>query len=283
MERKTKPFDWLNAALLGMVCLVTLYPFWYVLVGSLSSAERYYADPYHIFPTSISFDAYRYVLSSPKVMRSVALSALVTVLGTAGSLWVTLMAGYFLSKKWLWGRNAVLRFLVVPMYFNGGLFPWYALITSLHMKNTIWVLILPLMVNTFHLILMRNYLSSLPDSLEESAKVDGATEWTVLFRILAPMSKSILATIALFTAVSYWNDYYLSMLFSTSEKYYSMALVLRLMIAQTMDFSQVGLTRQVPDIAKMATIVLSVVPIVAVYPFVQRYFVQGIMLGAVKE
>lgn len=285
-ERKMKRFhlfDYINYLLLGILTLVTLYPFWYVLVISLSSEEGFYKDIYHIIPNSFSLETYQYALTNAQIFRSLGVSVTVTLLGVIISLILTAMGAYVLSKKHLKGRKFFFIFMIFTMFFNGGIVPLYILVNSLQMRDSIWALILPMAINTFNLILMMNYFSSLPESLEESAKLDGCNDFQILFKIILPSSKPIVMTIILFYAVFYWNDWFMAMLFISDQKMYPLSLFLRNMILSSQNFMSTGLARQVPEMLKATIIIISVIPVLIFYPFVQKHFVQGIMLGSVKE
>ncbi|MEH7438081.1 carbohydrate ABC transporter permease [Neobacillus drentensis] len=276
-------FDFINYVLLSILTLVTLYPFWYVLIISLSSEEGFYKDIYHIIPNSFSLETYRYAFTNAQIFRSFGVSITITVLGVIISLILTAMGAYVLSKKHLKGRKFFFIFMIFTMFFNGGIVPLYILVNSLQMRDSIWALILPMAINTFNLILMMNYFSSLPESLEESAKLDGCNDFQILFKIILPSSKPIVMTIVLFYAVFYWNDWFMAMLFISDQKLYPLSLFLRNMILSSQNFMSTGLARQVPEMLKATIIIISVIPVMIFYPFVQKHFVQGIMLGSVKE
>lgn len=285
-EKKLKKFhlfDVFNYLLLGFITLVTIYPFWYVLVISLSTQEGFYQDIYHIIPNSFSLETYKYAFTNEQIFRSLAVSLTVTVLGVLLSLILTAMGAYVLSKKNLKGRKQLFIFMIFTMFFNGGIVPLYVLVNSLHMRDSMWALIIPMAINTFNLILMMNYFSSLPESLEESAKIDGCNDYQILFKIILPSSKPIVMTIILFYAVFYWNDWFLAMLFISDQEMYPLSLFLRNMILSSQNFMSTGLARQVPEMLKATIIIISVIPVLLFYPFVQKHFVQGIMLGSVKE
>jgi putative aldouronate transport system permease protein len=282
-KKKLHLFDYINYTLLTLLTLITVYPFWYVLVISFSTKEGFYKSAYHILPNSFSLETYKYAFTNEQVFRSLGVSLTVTVLGVIISLILTSMGAYALSKQKLKGRKFFFIIMIFTMFFNGGIVPLYLLINSLEMRDTLWALILPMAINTFNLILMMNYFSSLPESLEESAKIDGCNDFQILFKIVLPSSKPIVMTMILFYAVFYWNDWFLSMLFITDQKLYPLSLFLRNMIISSQNFMSTGLALQVPDMLKSAVIVISVFPVLLLYPFVQKYFVQGIMLGSVKE
>jgi putative aldouronate transport system permease protein len=281
--QKLHLFDYINYFVLAVITIITIYPFWYVLVISFSTQEGFYKDIYHIIPNSFSLETYQYALTNEQIFRSLGVSISVTVLGVLFSMLLTSMGAYVLSKTHLKGRKSLFIFMIFTMFFNGGIVPLYVLVNSLHMRDTILALIIPMAINTFNLILMMNYFASLPDSLEEAAKIDGCNDFQILFKVVLPSSKPIVMTILLFYAVFYWNEWFLAMLFISNQEIYPLSLFLRNMILSSQNYMSIGLSRQVPEMLKSAVIVISIVPVLLFYPFVQKHFVQGIMLGSVKE
>lgn len=284
LRKKFEAFDYFNYFLMVLISLITLYPFWYVLVISVSTQEAYYGDIYHLIPRSFSLDTYIYALTNPAIFHSFRISLVVTTAGTLMAMVLTSMGAYALSKEYLKGRKLFFRLIIFTMFFNGGLVPFYIVVSQvLRMRDTIFAFFVPMAINTYNLILMKNYFTTVPDSLEESAKIDGYNDILILFKIVIPVSKPIVATIALFYAVFFWNDFFMAMLFSSNDKIYPLSVVLRNFVLSTTNFMAQGLQRQVPDMIRAAVIIISIVPIMLVYPFIQKYFVQGIMLGSVKE
>jgi putative aldouronate transport system permease protein len=259
-------------------------PFWYILVVSVSTEAGYYADPLHLLPKTFTLDSYEYIFHNPDIFRSFQVSLFVTAFGTLLSVLLTALGAYPLSRPTLKGRGFFFRLILVTMFFNGGLVPWYVTVNSIGLRNSVLAFIVPSAINTFNLILMKNNFSSLPESLIESAKIDGCNDWRILFKIVIPISMPIVTTIGLFYAVYYWNDFFMPMLFASSRKTYTLALVLRnMVVAGSASFATSGMNRQDPTIIRAGIIFLSMLPILAIYPFVQRYFVKGIMLGSLKE
>lgn len=218
------------------------------------------------------------------------ISVIVTVAGTAVNMIVTTAGAYAISKKTLPGRNAILNGVIFTMFFSGGLIPYFLTLQNLHFQNNLLVMILPVAVNAFNLILMKNFFSTIPQALEESAKIDGANDISILIRVVVPVSLPILATITLFYAVDRWNEWWLAMLFINDPSYYPLQLVLRnaitnlssLMTSATATQMAQGTTRIYADSVKSAIIIISALPILIIYPFIQRFFAQGLMLGSVK-
>jgi len=271
--------------LLGLFCFMTIYPFWSIIVISFSEAEAYFSSEYHLIPNSFSLEAYRFNFENPQLVRSVFISILVTAVGTANSLFWTTVTAYFLSKKGLAFVSLISVLFLITLYFDGGLVPNFVLIRQLGLRNNLLAIILPFTIHPFFLILTISYFASRNKEIEEAAVVDGAGSFTILSRIVMPTSKPILATISLFYAVQYWNDWFWPMIYLTDKDLFPLALFLRNVVSQsttvTVDPSVAGNTN--PATVRAATIVIAILPIILVYPFVQRYFVHGIMLGSTKE
>jgi len=285
MKKKTSLFDVFNVILFIIITFVWIYPLWYVIVSSFSTPAAYYADAYHIVPRSFTLDNFKYILLDKSVFRAFGVSARVTIIGTMLSIFLTAVAGYCLSKDHLPEVHIIYRLIILSMYISGGTVPMYLLVTNLHLKNTIWALILPALIGTFNMILARNYFLSLPDSLEEAAKIDGATEFSVFLRIIIPLSKPILATLSLYYIVGYWNAYMNAILYMTEADMFTLPVILRSMLqnAKKEDMNQINAARNsFREGMNMATVLISIVPILMIYPFLQKYFVKGVMVGAVK-
>lgn len=276
---------------LGLGAIATAFPFYQTLVQSLSTVSDMRAGGVMIWPRSIDFSSYQYIFHQGKVVNGLLISVIVTVSGTLVSLAVTTAGAYALSKSSMPGRNIIFLGIILTMFFSGGLIPFYLTIQGLHLQNNLLVMILPVAVNAFNLILMRNFFGSVNPSLEESAKIDGANDLTILIRIIVPVSLPIMATMSLFYAVDRWNEWWLPMLFINDTNLHPMQLVLRDAItnlSQVMNNSMgaqfAAKTRNVySESVKSAMIIISAVPILMIYPFLQKYFNAGIMIGSVKE
>jgi putative aldouronate transport system permease protein len=289
-RRKVSIADLILLMFLGIFALVCFFPFYQTVILSFSTMAAVGTQRVFLYPVSVDFGAYSYLINEGKMLRGMGITAIVTVLGTFIALAVTTAGAYGLTKKAMPGRNFIFNAILVTMFFGGGLVPYFLTIQALHLPNTIWVMILPSTVSAFNLILMRNYLNALPGELEESAKIDGANEIIILWKIIIPVSAPIMATIALFCAVGYWNEWWNAMLFINNTKMYPLMLVLREAImsvaallndptaAQFAESSRVFYS----DSVKAAIIVISAVPILLVYPFLQKYFARGIMIGSIK-
>lgn len=282
LQSKTSLFDVLNYSFLFVLTLVTFYPFWTTLVVATSSSDGFFSSFYHVIPNSFSLESFAEALSLPTIYTSFGISVLVTVAGTALSLFLTSMGAYVLSKGDLEGRNFMFRMIIFTMFFSGGLVPLYILLTQMGLRNNILVLFVPSAMNTFNMILMKNYFATaVPHSLEDSARIDGLNEFQILFRIVLPTSMPIVATISLFYSVGYWNNWFMAMLFVSNDNLMPLALVLRNLIQSARSLYVPPTV--IPQMVKAAVIIISIVPIILVYPFIQKHFVKGIMLGAIKE
>lgn len=282
MNRRTLT-DHVLEVFFALMGLLVLLPLWYVLVVSLSTPQSYAADPVHLWPRTISFDQYAAVLRNSDVMRSFAISLMVTVVGTALSMLLSIGGGYALSKKEMPGRDLFLTLIIITMFFSGGLVPYYLLVRSLGLNNTYLALILPTAINSFNLIVLKNHFLSFPQSLEESAHIDGYNDIQILCRIVVPLSAPVIATITLFYAVGYWNDYFQATLFISSSKMYPMQVVLRQMVIMQTVAGNHGMNGQSIEQFKMACVIVGILPMLIIYPFIQNFFAKGIMIGAIKE
>jgi putative aldouronate transport system permease protein len=276
---------------LGLGAIAAVFPFYQTLVLSLSTILDANAGGVMLWPRSIDFSSYQYILKQGKVVNGLYISVIVTVLGTLVNLVVTTAGAYALSKKSMPGGNFILLGIIFTMFFSGGLIPFYLTIQGLHLQNNLLVMILPAAVNAFNLILMKNFFGSVNPALEESAKIDGANDLSILIRIIIPVSLPIMATMTLFYAVDRWNEWWLPMLFINDTSMHPLQLVLRDAIANMNMLTNSAIGAQMAekvktvynDSIKSAMIIISAVPILLVYPFVQKYFNAGIMIGSVKE
>jgi putative aldouronate transport system permease protein len=268
--------------------IAMLFPFINALAVSFSSYGSYLKNPFMIFPSEWSFEGYRYVFKNGLLMSSYGNTIFITITATLLSLFLTIVMAYPLSKKGLRGKKAFMYILVFTMMFNGGLIPNFFLIKGLGWLDTFWALIIPGALGAYNVILMKSFFENLPDSLEEAAMIDGASELVILTRIVLPLSTPILATIALFVAVGQWNSFFNALIYISTPSKWTLQLVLReiLMSANSQLLSTGGNSAEMstvpPETLRYATLVASVVPILCVYPFLQKYFVTGITLGAVK-
>jgi putative aldouronate transport system permease protein len=288
--KRIELFDAINYFLITAVCLIMLYPFVNVAAVSLSSYSAFVENPMMIWPKDFNAAAYVQILSHPILLSSYLNTIIVTVSGVTLGIFLYIITAYPLSKKHLKGRNFFLLLVVFTMLFNGGLIPNFYLMRELGLLDTLLALILPMLLSGFSLILMKNFMESIPEELEEAAKIDGASDPYLLFRIVVPLSKPIIATLCLFAAVGYWNNFFNGIIYIRSVENWPLMLFLREIIegARMQEISgggniaESGQNAVVPETLKYATLMIVMIPILCVYPFVQKYFVKGIMLGSVK-
>ncbi len=282
-------FDWLNVTILSVVGCLALYPFVYVVLLSFATAADVARGGLLVLPRDFSLASYDMVFHDPWFLRGFGNSLLRTALGVAATLLMTSLAAYPLSRPNLPWRRQIIFYILFTMLFSGGLVPKYLLLKNLGLIDNRLVLVLPLMLTAFNIIILKNFFQQISPSYEEAARMDGASDLAILFRIFLPLSKPALATIALWTAVIHWNAWFDAMIFITSnEKQVVQIFLQRIVIENSvkdMQFGTPNFNEQLytPDALKAAVTVVTVLPILAVYPFVQRYFVKGITLGGIKE
>jgi putative aldouronate transport system permease protein len=285
-------FDTGLVAFFVLLAVVMLLPLWTVLMTSLVDTGEYFARSLILWPRRLYLDSYRYIFTAgSEIFTSVLVTAALTVVGSLYSMLVTTSLAYGLSKRALPGGRFFIMVVTVTMFFSGGLIPYYLLIKNLGLMNTFAVLFIPSAVNTWNFLVIKSFFSQLPAELEESARMDGASDIRVFFRIVLPLSLPVLATFMLFYAVSYWNTWWPTTLFIQKKDLFTLQYVLRGMIVENrrpmlMDAKarQSGMIgdRLFDEGIKMATVIVATVPILCVYPFLQKYFAKGVMIGAVK-
>ncbi len=280
-------FDWANVAIMIFFAIITLYPFWYVISVSLTDYAEFINTKFLLYPKGITLEAYKVIFKEESLYRSFILTASVVVTYVVSHVFLCFITAYPLSKKNMPGRDFMLLLVVIPMVFSGGMIPTYLVVKSLGLMNTYTVLIVTGVFSAYNTILMKNFLSQVPEALEEAAKIDGANDYYILFKIYFPMSLPIIATIALFAAVGKWNDYGTALYYISKSHLQPIQNVLRSMLVEnSIDTVSGGFGQseafKLQTSSKMAAVVVATVPVVAVYPFVQKYFVKGIMLGSVK-
>lgn len=285
-----KFFDVLNYCFMTLISLVAVIPIYLVVVTSFTSEKYITMNGYTFFPKELSLVAYHWVLgSNSTIFNAYKVTVLITLAGLAGSLALVSMVAYAASRKHLKYRNVISMIAWIPTVFYGGLIPFYMVLVKLHFQNNIWGLFVPLLINPFNVFLMLNYFRGLPDAVMESAKIDGASDFKTFLRIVIPMSAPVLATVSLFTVMQIWNEWSLSLLMidTNHRNLYPLQYLLR-QILSAVSFSQgqstqvVGANELPQESVKMATVVVTIGPIIFVYPFIQRYFIKGITLGAIK-
>ncbi|OUS73306.1 ABC transporter permease [Paenibacillus sp. MY03] len=283
-------FDGINYLLVIIVCAATLYPFLNVLAVSLSSYSAYVENPLRIWPKDMNLAAYKEIMIHPVLWSSYRNSIIVTACGVAGGMLLYILSAYPLSKRHLKGRKIIMVFIVFTMLFNGGIIPNFYLMRSLGLIDTLAAIVLPMMFSGFNLILMKTFMENIPEELEEAAKMDGASEPYILFRIIVPLSKPIIATLCLFTAVTYWNNFFQAIIYIRSVDNWPLMLFLKEIISSASlaamssggNSAEQGIMDVRPETLQYATLMVVMLPILCIYPFVQKYFVKGIMLGSVK-
>jgi len=277
-------------AILLCLSVVVIYPFYYTVMVSFSSYQDLENSLLFIVPEKADFSSYKAIFELTGVARGLMVSTLITFIGTAVNLGVSVTAAYALSKKTLPGRSVFIFMILFTMLFEGGLVPYYLTIKSYGLINNLLVLVLPVAVNTFYLIILMNYFRSVPVSLEESARLDGANDILIFFRIIIPVSVPTLVAIGLFYAVDRWNEWWHAMLFVIDEDKFPLQLILRNMLVSVEqmigDNGGAGIIDRFASIftpgLKMASVVVSTIPIMMVYPYLQKYFTKGIMIGSIK-
>lgn len=281
-------FNALAHVVVGFLVLLCTLPFIMIVSGSFSSNTAIMQQGYSLLPREFSLESYQAIFREPEIIgRSYLVSIIVTVSGTVTGLIVMSMAGYALQRTEMKYRNAISFMIYFTTLFSGGLVPWYMLICSMGMKNTLWALIVPSCVNVFHVLLIRNYMKGIPASLVESAKIDGAGEFYTFIRIILPIALPIIATVGLFLALQYWNGWYNASLFIKDTELFPLQYRLHKMLTAQKAMLQMqtssGSNTTVPtETLKLANAVVATGPIIFLYPFLQKYFVQGITIGAVK-
>jgi putative aldouronate transport system permease protein len=287
LSRGERIANLINYILLILLAFVTLFPVLYVLSVSLTPLGVVSKHGgFLIIPRQITFDAYRFIFSQKFIPRAFWNTIIITALGTTMNMTLTILMAYPLSRKRLPGRNLLLVFVLIPMLFSGGLVPLFILVKNLGIINTYWAVIMPSAISTFNLLILKGFFEGLPQELFESAYLDGASELTVLFRIVLPLSKPVLATLSLFYGVMHWNGFYYALMFLTDRKLQPLQVVLRDMLSDSMAREMEEVLEYVPllpgETLKMAAVLVSVIPLLMVYPFLQRYFTRGLLLGSIK-
>lgn len=291
MKAKGLSDKWIDRILLiiGIIIfLITIYPLYFIVIASVSSPSAVSGGQVWVLPKGLTLEGYQRVFENERIWLGYRNTIFYTVFGTLISLIFTLPAGYALSRKDLAGRNAITLFFVFTMYFGGGLIPTYFIVDKFHLTNTFWVIILPFSVNVYHLIITRTFFqSTIPDDLLEVSKLDGCSNSRFFISIVLPLSKAIIAVIGLYCAVGQWNQYFTSLVYVREDSLVPLQLVLREILIQNQAVSGAASVsnlelQKLGEIMKYAVIIVSTVPIMCVYPFLQKYFSKGVMIGAIK-
>ncbi|MGG3509439.1 carbohydrate ABC transporter permease [Paenibacillus lautus] len=281
-------FDVIIYVIASIIIVIVLYPLIFIVSASFSDPTRVLNGEVWLLPKSVTLDAYANILQNEKIWTGYRNTIFYTIVGTVINIMMTILAAYPLSRPDLPGRNAIMVFITLTMFFSGGLIPTYLLVKDLGMVDTMWALIVPGAIATYNLIVMRTYFqSSIPWELQEAAHIDGCSNWRLLFSIILPLSKPILAVMVLFYAVGHWNSFFNALIYIRNENLHPLQLVLReiLLISQSASVDgSVGLEDSIllAESIKYAVIIVSSLPVLLMYPFVQRHFVKGVMIGSIK-
>lgn len=287
---KLRRFEWsdlfINLVIL-LAVLICVIPVWHIVALSISGRTAVLSGQVWLVPKAIDWNAYISVFNDTSMQRALVFSVILTAVYTALAMLFSVLLAYPLSKRYLPGVHPMLVFILIPMYFTGGVIPQYLWVKRLGLLDNPWALVWPILVSTYNTIILRNFFQSIPDSLEESARLDGCNDFGILFRIVMPLSTAALATISLFYAVSRWNSYTDVLYYINSSKWYTLQWKLYQVVFNSTDTEvnmlEGGRNAVLAETVKSAAIVFSTVPILIVYPFLQKYFVQGVMIGAIKE
>jgi len=275
-----KIFMAFNYIFFTLFCLSIIIPFLNIISISLSETVVMTSTGFRLFPSKIYFGAYTTLISRGSLIRPFINSILVTAMGLVTSLFFTITFGYAIMKKDLIGLNVILVFIMIPYFFSGGMIPTYLLVRDLGLINSYWSVILPSAIGFSNLLLTRNYFRTIPDSLSESARIDGAGEWKIIFKVMLPLSKPIIAAISLFYGVSYWNEWFKVILYIYDQNKFTFQVVLRNLVVESQNVGS-G-TEEVAENIKMAMTIVGMIPIVIVYPLLQKHFTKGILVGSIK-
>jgi len=280
-----------NVAVLIVIGIITILPLYYIFIVSFTNPTEYLVkEGYVLFPQKWSLASYRYLLSTSTFKNATMISAFVTVLGTTLSLIITSTFAYGLSRKRLVGRKIMLKVILLTLLFNPGIIPNYLVVRELHLINNIMALILPVLTNGWYVILMKSFFDNMPVELEEAAMIEGCTDFTIFLKIVLPLSSASLAAFGLFYAVSYWNTFFSAILYINDPRKWTLQVLLRNMLIDSSTSTSGGtallesLSLETPpsETLKMAAVILAAIPILIVYPFLQKHFAKGVMLGSVK-
>jgi putative aldouronate transport system permease protein len=269
-------------AVLLIFMIIILFPFYYVITVSVMPNENYVTQAYHLLPDGFTLDYYRLIFNDKRLVNALGVSVFVTIVGTALNVIVTGAGAYVLTKQHLRLHGMLNMMIIIPLLFGGGIIPLYLVIRTLHLTDNIWGLIIPFLCNSFYVILMKNFFAALPVDLEEAAYIDGAREIKTFYRIVLPLSKPILAVMTLFYGVFHWNEFFWSGILVAPDKY-PMMVLLRQLIRRVDTQMQVQLPGLIPISLTSAIIIVMVIPIILISPLIQRFFVKGMILGAVKS
>ena len=287
-KRKYKLFDYVLILIMLLVCFLTIYPMWYILVNSLAAPDVASLGAVAWWPSALSLDAYKVVFRNEYIVSGFLVTIGRTVLATTIHVLFTAMVAYGMSRNHLIGRKLYMKIAMIIMFFNGGLIPNFILMLKLGLYNTFWVFIIPAMYTFYDMIIFISFFRTIPESLIESAKIDGASEYTIFWKILLPNCKAVIATIALFAGVYHWNDYYQGVIYIRDRSLQPLQTILYKLLAESSMTTQqqqamLALGGSTPSATiKFTSMVVATLPILFIYPFIQKYLVKGVMIGAIK-
>ncbi|MEK3887225.1 carbohydrate ABC transporter permease [Bacillus sp. FSL K6-3431] len=280
-------FNWTNTILLVIIALVTVLPFIHVVASSFTTSAELAQKRFVLFPTEFSLAAYKYIFSTDTIFKALLVSIGVTLFGTMWSMFLSILTAYGLSRRDLVGRKQIMFFVIFTMLFNGGMIPTFLIVKNTGLLDSLAALVIPVSINVFNMIILRSFFQGLPEGLVESAKIDGCNDFGVLFRIVIPCSMPAIATISLFYAVTYWNTYMHAILYINDAAKWPIQVLLRqiVVLASGLSYDSAEFTDILPPeiTVKMAVIVVATVPVLMVYPFLQKHFTKGALLGSLKE
>ncbi|WP_366296517.1 carbohydrate ABC transporter permease [Paenibacillus sp. AN1007] len=274
--------------MLGLLGILTVLPFLYIIGNSFATEAEITERSFFLIPKVFSFSAYEYIFSSSTIFRSIGVSVFITVAGTLVNLFFTLTMAYPLSRSDFWGRSVLMNMVIFSMLFGGGMIPTYLVIRGLGLLDSYWALMLPGAISAFNLIVVKNFFQQMPPGLEEAARIDGCSDLGVLWRIVLPLSKPVIATFALFYAVGHWNNFFSALLYISDSDKWPLQVMLRQIVllsqASVGDMANMdpNFVQPPEQSIKMAVIVVGTIPILLVYPFLQKHFAKGVMLGSIK-
>ena len=277
-------FEWFNFVFMIALCVVMLYPFLNVVASSLSNNSAVSRGRVTFFPIGFNLEAYKAVVRYQHIWTGYKNTLLYTIVGTAINLFMTILGAYPLSRKQFYGRSVFTFIVAFTMFFGGGLIPTYLIINAYGLLDTFWVMVIPGAISTYNMIIMRTFFQGIPVELEEAATIDGCNDMQTLWKVILPLSTASLMTIGMFYAVAHWNSYFTAVLYLSKPELYPLQIILRQVVLMNEIVENASSTENVmAEGIKYATIVVAMLPMLCIYPFVQRYFVKGVMVGSVKE
>lgn len=289
---RSTAFDWINYAVMVLLAFIMIYPLWYCVAGSLNEGMDYLRGGVFLWPRKWTLANYKAVFLDSAILNAFWVTIWKCLVGTVTSVLCTAMVAYAITRPKLRLKKLYIPFIMLTMFFSGGLIPYFILIVDLGLYDSFWVYIIPTMFSAYNMIIIQSFMRELPSELIESAKLDGASEYRIFFQMILPLSKPVLATIALFTVVTHWNSYFDSMMYTSSQELQTIQLFLKKVITDPSVSRGLGSAATIaipdqaatltPQVVKLATMVVTALPVVCIYPFLQRYFVKGVTVGAVK-